>query len=115
MKTQDKKKLPGRTANDVLVDGINWTPEKVKKFNEYKPDKELTPELADDILKSIQKRVYDVNVLKEATIYHLNQLKAQMGKLKTKASCEIYPLIYISGIENCIRLINNKITKIKSS
>lgn len=47
----------------------NWTPDKVKVFNEYKPVKELTPELAEKIWKSIEKRRNDQRVSQEAVLH----------------------------------------------
>lgn len=75
--------------------------------------KELTPELADKIWKSIQKKRYDDKVSKEAVLHHLKQLKAQMGK----ARIDKYNKNFgdkKEGIELCMEMIDKKIAKINN-
>ena len=85
------------------------------KKNEETPKivTELTPELADKIWKSIQRKMYNDRVSKDAVLHHLKQLKAEFGKLKKKSSYQLYPLIYEEAITDCMGAIDNKINKIK--
>lgn len=69
----------------------------------------LTPKIAGEIWKSIQKRNYDAQVSKDAVLHHLKQLKAQMGKLK-KAKQEA---MYHVAITECMTMIDKKISKLK--
>ena len=73
---------------------------------------ELTNELADKICKQIKRKQYDDKVSKETVLHHLKQLKAQMGKA-IKAECG-FNASYTNGIESCMKMIDNKIAKIKS-
>jgi hypothetical protein len=70
-------------------------------------DAKLTPELADKIFKSVQKRLYDEKVSKEAVLHHLKKLKAQMGRYKNKIDSE-----YSWVVTDCMEMITNKIKKI---
>ena len=75
--------------------------------------KELTPELADKIFKSVQKQMYDERVSKDMVLHHLKQLKAQMGKFKSKNWLKnLYTAE--TAIDRCMEMIDNKITKINS-
>lgn len=69
--------------------------------------RELTPELANKIWKSMQKKIYDEKVSKEAVLHHLKQLKAQMGKLAKISNST-------STVHICMDMIDKKINKIKS-
>ena len=74
------------------------------------PIKKLTPDLADTILKSVQKRNYDAKVSKESVLHHLKQVKAEMGKqLRKKDYCLVK-----DGIKTCMDIIDKKIAKINS-
>lgn len=73
--------------------------------------KELTPELADKLWKSVQKGLYDKRVSKEAVLHHLKQLKAQMGRaIKAEYGMNTS---HTEGIKRCMVMIDNKIQKIK--
>lgn len=70
--------------------------------------KELTPELADKIWKSIEKAQYDNRVSKEKVLHHLKQLKAQMGKyMQTLRGIDER-----CGVQKCMEIIDKKIAKI---
>ena len=69
---------------------------------------ELTLELADKIWNEVQKRMYDEKVSKDAVLHHLKQLKAQMGKEKKIAICNIQR----DAIDVCMKIIDKKIDKI---
>ena len=73
---------------------------------------ELTPQHSEKIFKSIMQKRYNEKVSKEAVLHHLKQLKAQMGKA-IKAECG-FNASYTNGIESCMKMIDNKIAKIKS-
>jgi len=78
--------------------------------------KELTPELAEKIWKSIEKKRYNDKVSQEAVLHHLKQLKAQMGKEKKQLrNCGTERYDYRSGIVECMTMIDKKIEKIKAS
>lgn len=71
---------------------------------------ELTKELADKIWKDIQKRLYDEQVSKDIVLHHLKQLKAQMGKEKSKRN----HFIAENAIQDCMNMIDAKIKKVSS-
>lgn len=73
--------------------------------------KELSPELADKIWKQIKRKQYDDKVSKETVLHHLKQVKSEMGKLKKQFEKQQLP---IAGINKCMDIITNKITKINS-
>lgn len=74
--------------------------------------KELTPELADKIYKSVCKAQYDQKVAKEHVLFHLKQLKAQMGKLKSKNGDPTKEDVWNTAISWCQGTIDKKIKKI---
>lgn len=71
--------------------------------------RELTPELADKIFKSFQKKQYDDKVSKESVLHHLKQLKAQMGK--ERAKWKGFGLVQCA-VDSCMEMIDKKIAKI---
>lgn len=79
--------------------------------------KELTPELADKIWKSVQQRNYDNKVSKEAVLHNLKQLKAQMGKYKKALlnndgeDSESYKDM-ACAVQYCMSMIDSKIAKV---
>lgn len=75
--------------------------------------KELTNELADKIWNSVQKKIDEDKIAKEKVLHHLKQLKAQMGKLKSKDARWMHvESAYNAALLKCVEMIDDKIAKI---
>lgn len=71
---------------------------------------ELTPELSEKILRGIMERRNDELIAKKEVLCHLNQLKAQMGKMAKNSPTQFYR----QGVLDCMEAIDKKIAKIKN-
>jgi len=87
--------------------------EEKSEIDEAKVIHTLTPELADKIYKSVCKANYDNKVSKDKVLHHLKQLKAQMGKLKSKDERWMHvESAYNAAVTKCMEVIDKKIEKV---
>ena len=124
---RESTRKPKRIASKEEAEKIygKWPPERVKQFNEYTPatiDKMMREQVqrgADKLIGEymkewgyVAKSNVDAEVLKV-----LKQLKAQMGKeyKKFPAGFGKWEDGYADGIRDCMKMIDNKITKLNKT